>query len=501
MSKYWRFILIFLLIFLGKLSGFAKDVLMTFYHGVSVVTDAYFLSNSISSVLYMAIYSAIPVLVIPLYARHVVNDVRMRINRDLSAAVFFFFFVSVCVAIFVFGAAHSLVDLFSGAIDEKVKKLAVSYVSIMAVTFALSTLVSFFNSIQTVNKVVIPSYVVPIINNSVFCTGLYFFSSAADFDKILVLGILAWFILLIINYIISRKSFSFQPGAAFAFFSDRRFILLFLPAVVAFYIEQVNAFVGVYFASELGVGAISVFAYSNKLNMIFLSVFLVFLTASLFPRIAAVSARNDQAELFRYLTGCIRLVVMCSVPGVIYMNFYAVEIVGLLFQRGNFMIDDVVKVASVFSVVLLALPFCLVRDIMNRVFFSHGNTLTPVLLSLVALSINFSLSYALYRQYGLVGLAASAVVSTIFNSLVVIFLVQRKIKFDLIVPCLKILVLCSICGIIAYLSLSWLNGMFPNYWLILFAPFSLVYIACLFMFQVREINYLIGVGRKVFYEK
>ena len=140
MSKYWRFILIFLLIFLGKLSGFAKDVLMTFYHGVSVVTDAYFLSNSISSVLYMAIYSAIPVLVIPLYARHVVNDVRMRINRDLSAAVFFFFFVSVCVAIFVFGAAHSLVDLFSGAIDEKVKKLAVSYVSIMAVTFALSTL-------------------------------------------------------------------------------------------------------------------------------------------------------------------------------------------------------------------------------------------------------------------------------------------------------------------------------------------------------------------------
>lgn len=486
MNRRLNFTLILSLILLGKLSGFLKDVLITFYHGISVVTDAYFLSSSISSMLYMAIYAAIPVLVVPLYSRLVMNELISRINRDLSAALSFFFLVSICVAFFVFGSAHYLVILFSGAVDEQVNKLAVNYLSIMAMTFGLSTLVSFFNSIQTVNKIVIPSYVVPIVNNSVFCMGLYFFSSAADFDKVLMLGILAWIILLVINYLISHKSFSFRRSSAFAFFVDGKFMFLFLPAVIAFYIEQVNGFVGIYFASELGVGAISVFAYSNKLNMIFLSVFLVFLTASLFPRIAAVSAHNDQAELFRYLTGCIRMVVICSIPAVIYMNFYAVEIVGLLFQRGNFMIDDVVKVASVFSVVLLALPFCLVRDIMNRVFFSHGNTLTPVLLSLVALSINFSLSYALYQGYGLVGLAASAVVSTVFNSLVVIFLVQRKIKFDLLVPCLRILVLCSICGVIAYLSLNWLHGVFPSYWLILFVPFFFVYFICLLMFRIKE---------------
>lgn len=501
MSMLWKFILIFLLIFFGKLSGFFKDVLMTFYHGVSVVADAYFLSNSISSLLYMAVYSTIPILLVPLYSRLLVAGDSSGVNRELSAAVSFFLFLSLCIAGFVFVAAPTLVDIFSGSNDDQVKRLAANYLSIMAATFGLSTLVCFFNSMQTVNKVVIPSYTVPVVNNLFFCTGLFFFSSADDFGKVLMLGILAWIILLIINYVTSRESFSFKGRAAFVFFTDRKFMLLFLPAVIAFYIEQVNGFVGIYFASELGVGAISVFAYSNKLSMVFLSVFLVFLTASLFPRIAAVSARNDQAELFRYLTACIRLVVMCSIPAVIYMNFYAVEIVGLLFQRGNFMIDDVVKVASVFSVVLLALPFCLLRDIMNRVFFSHGNTLTPVLLSLTALSINFSLSYMLYQRYGLVGLAASTVVSTIFNSLVVIFLVQRKIKFELIIPCFRILVLCSICGIFAYFSLNWLNGKFPGYWLVLFVPFSIVYIACLLVFRVREINYLIAAGCKVLYEK
>jgi len=492
MNKHWGVICILGLVLLGKASGFIKDILITFYHGVSVITDAYFLSSSISSILHAAIYSAIPIVVVPLYSRLLVSEGGAGVSRGLSGAISFLFILSICIAAFVFGAANLLVDLFSGSIDGQVKELAVRYLSIMAVTFALSTLVSFFNSIQTVNKVVVPSYVVPIINNSVFCVGLYFFSSAADFSKVLVLGILAWFILLIINYVISRKSFLFQPAAAFDFFSDRKFVFLFLPAVTAFYIEQVNAFVGIYFASELGAGAISVFAYSNKLNMIFLSVFLVFLTASLFPRIAAVSARNDQAELFRYLTGCIRLVVICSIPAVIYMNFYSVEIVGFLFQRGSFMSDDVAKVASVFSVVLLAFPFCLLRDIMNRVFFSHGNTLTPVLLSLAALSINFLLCYVLYRQYGLVGLAASAVTSTVLNSLVVLFLVQRKINFDLLIPCLKILVLCGACGFVAYLSLSWLHNAFASYWLVLSFPFFLIYFIGLLMLRVKEARFVAG---------
>jgi len=490
-GKYRAIFFVLFLILLGKTSGFAKDVMMTFYHGVSVITDAYFLSSSISSVLHAAIYSTIPILVVPLYSRLLILNSRIEINRGLSAVLSFFLFASVCVAFFAFGAANWLVGVFSSSIEGQVKELAVSYLSIMAVTFAFSTLVSFLNSIQTVDKISVPSYIAPVVNNSVFCVGLYFFSVDEDFYKVLMLGVLAWLVLLVVNCFISRKSFSFQSGAAFSLFLDKSFILLFLPAVVSFYIEQVNSFVGVYFASELGVGAISVFAYANKLNMIFLSVFLVFLTASLFPRIAAVSARNDQAELFRYLMMCIRLLIICSIPAVVYMSFYSVEIVRLLFQRGNFMGDDVAKVASVFSVVLLALPFCLVRDVMNRVFFSHGNTLTPVLLSLSALAINSVLSYMLYQQYGLVGLALSAVVSTLFNSLVVLFLVQHKIKLNLLAPCLKILALCSVCGVISYFSLEWLDGLFPNYWLILSIPFFVVYFILLLLLRVREARFVV----------
>lgn len=77
-----------------------------------------------------------------------------------------------------------------------------------------------------------------------------------------------------------------------------------------------------------------------------------------------------------------------------------------------------------------------------------------------------------------------------------IFLVQRKIKFDLFIPCLKVLALCSVCGLIAYLSLSWLHGLFSNYWLFLFVPFVVVYFICLLMFRIREAQSLTELLRR-----
>ncbi|MCF4994983.1 hypothetical protein GIW70_24240 [Pseudomonas syringae] len=487
MSRYKSLVLILGLVLLGKATGFLKDLAFTFYHGVSSVTDAFFLANSISSVIYMAIYSAIPVLIVPLYSRLMETGDRKRLNEGLSSAIFFFFAISACIAVLAFGASHLLVMIFSGDVSDKVRELSTVYLSIMALTFVLSTLVSLFNSIQSVNGVVLPSYIVPVVNNVVFCGGLYFYNSVENFQRVLVLGVFSWLFLVLVNFSLSRRYYVFKMNAVFSYFVDKRFVFLFLPAVLSFYVEQLNGFVAVYFATELGVGAISVFAYANKLNLIFLSVFLVFLTASLFPRIAAVAARNDQAELLRYLTTCIRIVIICSFPIVLYMGFYSHEIVATLFHRGKFMSDDVMKVGSIFSIVLLALPLCLIRDIMNRVFFSHGNTLTPVFLSLAALVLNSTICFFFYKTYGLEALAIAAVISTVVNCVAAIYLVQKEAPSILFLAAFKMFITCAIGGAIAYAFLRWINDLFANYWLLVFIPFVLVYYICLQILRVQEV--------------
>lgn len=487
MNRYKSVALILGLVILGKATGFLKDLAFTFYHGVSDITDAYFLANSISSVIYMAIYSAIPVLIVPLYSRLIASGCKKTINSGLSSGFAFFSIISACLSVAVFFLARQIVLIFSGNVSSQVGELASVYLSVMAVTFVLSTLVSLFNSVQSVNGVVTPSYIVPVVNNVVFCAGLFFCNTDEDFYRVMILGVFSWLFLAGVNFSIARKYFDFDVRDAFALFSDKKFIFIFLPAIFSFYIEQLNSFIGVYFATELGSGAISVFAYANKLNFIFLSVFLVFLTASLFPRIAAVAARNDYAELMRYLVTCIRVVTICFVPIVLYMSFYSSEIVATLFQRGKFLEEDVAKVATIFSIVLLALPLCLVRDIMNRVFFSYGNTLTPVFLSTIALGVNASICFMFYNRYGLVVLAVSVVISTIINCMAAIYLVQKNDPSVLFVAGSKILVICGVGGAIAYGVLNWLDNEFPIYWLVMFGPFICIYFICLWLWRVPEV--------------
>lgn len=499
MNKKWRFIFIVSIVLLGKGTGFFKDVLMTYYHGVSAITDAYFLANSISSLLYMAVYAAIPIIVVPFYTRILADSNGKLVSQKITQCSFFIFLLSTILCVFVFLGARPLVELFSGEAVDQVKDLSVGYLSIMSLTFTLSSLVSILNSIQTVNSITIPSYVVPTVNNLVFCCALFVFHLPSEFYMVLLFGVFAWIFLVFVNYSSVRSFYKFKFSGIFEKLYDRSFILLFLPAIVAFYVEQANSFIGIHFASKIGLGSISFLGYSNKLNMIFLSVFTVFLTASIFPRIAAFSVRNDKSELTSYLISCIRYVFIFSFPIIVFMVFYSDEIVSLLFQRGKFLVDDVVIVAFVFSVMFLGLPLCLVRDIMNRVFFSYGNTFIPVLISSVSAIVNFLISFFVYRQYGLIGLAFSVLLSSALNCILITLIVQKNLRVNLLMPSFIALLRCLASLVFAFFSLFWLDNFFGKYWIGLFLPFFVIYISFLIFLRMDEAIYFLNICRKWFF--
>jgi putative peptidoglycan lipid II flippase len=208
-------------------------------------------------------------------------------------------------------------------------------------------------------------------------------------------------------------------------------VLLLLPAVMSFYVEQANNFVGTYFSTRLETGAISVLGYSHKLSMVILSVFLVYLTASLFPRIANLTSSGMSDGLSGFLSRTLRVVVLVATPAIAYTLYYASEVVGVLFERGSFTRENTLQVASVFSILLVAIPFTLVRDIMNRVFFSFSDTKTPVMVTTGAFVINVAMCFWFHMRLGLTGIALSISASTMVNSIAIAWLAQRRVEVPL----------------------------------------------------------------------
>ena len=488
MSKRAGITLIIVLIILGKASGFLKDLFFTYYHGVSVVTDAYFLSNSIASVVYMGIYASIPTLIVPMYSRLKAGGNAVQLDQRLSAGLFFFALISTVIGLSVACASQQIVKIFFGGAQNEVTRNAAHYLSITALSFTFSSLVGFFNAIQTVNGITNPSYAVPIINNGTFCVGLYLFSEGSEFGRVMALGVAAWFGLVLLNASICKNSFRLSISSAFNFFHDRQFLFLLLPSMLVFYIEHLNMYIGTYFASMLGPGAISVLGYSTKLNMVFLSVFLVFLTASLFPRISTLRNLNGEQALREFVTSCLRYLLIASIPTAIYMSIHSKEIVELLFQRGKFDADDVLNVAKVFAWAVLALPFSLIRDFMNRVFFSHEDTTTPAAISLVALLVNLTVCYSSYSHFGLLAIVVAALAATIVTSMLSLGLAQRRMKTKLMGPFIRTLLLCAIAGICSSAAIGYVQKFMAPYWIVLVVPFFLVYCVILLLAGVKEVR-------------
>ncbi|AXM95961.1 murein biosynthesis integral membrane protein MurJ [Pseudomonas plecoglossicida] len=501
--KYYGYAaVVFGLVLLGKISGLFKDLLFTYYYGVSDVTDGYFLANSISSLLYIAVYSAVPVVMVPMYSHLTSLGQKNTTNGKLTNALIFFFLISLFLGLSVALFAAQLIELFAGGVSRAVKSLASDYLVIMAMTFALSTVVAFFNALQTVHKHNLPSYIVPLVNNFMFCAGLVYFGSTGGLAEVLYLGVFAWFVLLLVNAFLAKNYFSFSI-ATFGFVQpDFKIFVLFLPAVLSFYVEQVNGFVGVYFASQLETGAISVLGYAGKLNLIFQSVFLIFLTTSLFPKIAGLVADGNRAQLNGYLGRCFRLVIICSLPLIIFMVYYSAEIVELLFKRGKFIDDDVLRVSAVLSIMLIAVPFGLLRDVMNRLFFSSGKNTYPVLLSLQSLVVNGVVSMLAYRSFGLSGLAWAMVLGTLSSFFVALFIAKRNLGIVLLRANLRTLFVAGTSVAFATAVLIWLNGLLAKIWVLNFLPFVCFYVGMLCLFRVEECTLIIdrikrnGLSRK-----
>lgn len=486
--RYWKHLLIMALIVLSKLSGLLKDVMLTFYQGASTITDSFFLSTSITSLIYMGIYSAIPILLVPLYSRLRGGKAEQSPAGHVSGGVILLVGISLAVTLLVLAAGPWLVGLVAPTADPAVRQLAGRYLSIMAIGFPISTAVGICNSLQSVDGESTPSYTVPIANNIFFCMGLGMFGAGADFYGVLIFSVLGWLLLLVINGIRVKGSFPFTWGALRDVSRSRDLLWIFVPAAFSFYIEQANTFVGTYFASTLPGHAISIWAYAGKLSLMFLSGFLVYLTTNLFPRIASLLVSGTAAELAAYLVLCVRLVTLMFLPAVVYFGFYSREVVALLFARGKFTPQDAVMVASILLIVLLAVPLSLMRDIMNRVYFAHENTTVPFVLSAFALVLNFGLSYWLARRLGLSGVAIAAVVSVASHSVFLMFLVQRKLKHALLVPAARAFILCGAAVVAALFCLKIEERAIPGFWIVNWIPFGLVYLGLLYVVGLKEVR-------------
>jgi len=104
----------------------------------------------------------------------------------------------------------------------------------------------------------------------------------------------------------------------------------------------------------------------------------------------------------------ILLVVAATAPAAIVGVEMRRDVVGLVYGRGALSATGVASTAAAFAFFSIGILFIAVREIFNRLFFSHQRMLVPLVIGIVASVINFAVSRWLSGTMGTSGIALGA---------------------------------------------------------------------------------------------
>lgn len=292
-------------------------------------------------------------------------------------------------------------------------ELARQLTMIMAVGFLFTGYVGLQNAIQQANGQFLPPLVAPMANNIISIGAIAAAAWAGSIHLAAVGAVLGWAVQAplqrwaTLRYHPPSWNWRVRPETM------RRLSLLSAPVMLGVLLDQVNIYVGVAVAGRLDQGAISYLNYGARLSMFLATVFSWLVAYFLFPRLAALASRGDDAGVGRTLTIGLFLIAAMTVPVVIVAISLSPVFVGVVYGRGAFAPQDVIATAAVFSVYGLGVLFIAVREMMNRVYFSYQRTGAPLVIGAVALAVNVVLAILLSRSMGVTGVALAASISAL----------------------------------------------------------------------------------------
>lgn len=201
---------------------------------------------------------------------------------------------------------------------------------------------------------------------------------------------------------------------------------LMAPRVAGQVISQANLIVMTNFASRLGEGRISALSYAQSLVMLPHGVLAMSLSTVIFPLMARQYELGRLDELKQTLHTALGPLVFLSVPAAVGLFAFRVSIVQVTFQYGSFTPESTALVAEAVGYFALGLLGRAVAEPVIRAFYAMHDASTPLIVSMLTIAVNISLSWLLAPWLGHGGLALSLSITYTMRMFALLSILSRR---------------------------------------------------------------------------
>lgn len=427
---------------IGQAAGLARSILVANTFGITHDLDAFVAANRVSETLFNLVAGgALGSAFIPTFTAFLAKDERKsawRLAAALANLVVLTLSLLAALAA-IFAPQIARYALAPGlAKDPRLFALTVDLLRIQLVSTVLfglgGLLVGILNSHQV--------FLIPALTPAMYQFGLIF-GVLALAPRMGIYG-LAWgvvigsalYLLVQIPGLMKLPNVGRRwiPSLGLDNPSVREVIFLMGPRLFGVAIVQLNFWVNTWLASQMSAGSVSAVTYGFMLMLMAQAVIAQSVATAMMPTLAAQYALGRLSDVRSSLAASLRGVLFLSLPASVGLMLLREPIIALLYQRGNFDARSTQLVAWALLWYAAGLVGHCVMEILARAFYSLHDTKTPVLVGMLAMSLNVVFSFtfsALFTQIGWMphgGLALANSLATALEAVTLFLLMRRRLK-------------------------------------------------------------------------
>lgn len=449
-------------VFLSRFMGLIRDKFISYYHGATVESDIYFASFVIPDFLnYLLAGGYFSITLIPLLAEYFERDEKEG-WRFLSAVLCWVFIVSSVLTAGAWIAAPWLASVAAPGFDAASLARLASFLRIILpaqVFFLLGACLS--GVLYMRRQFTIPALTPLVYNGCIILGGWLMIDTGMEGFCWGVLGGAA-----VGSFLLPLLAVRSGGGMAlrlrFRHAGVWRFMLLALPLMIGQSVVVLDEQFVRIFGSLTGDGAVSLLNYARRIMQVPVGVVAQAAGVASYPFLASLVAKGETGQFNTTLNAALRNTMLVIVPLSIWMIVASEPTLRLIFQQGGFGAEQTAHAAPLLQVMLGAVAFWGIQQIIGRAFYAHKDTVTPAVVGTVSTVFALPMYWWLAKVSGAVGVALAGTASVVLYTVMLSYIWRRRFGGDAFAGIIRIFLLAAALSMPAATAAWWCVGMVPT---------------------------------------
>ncbi len=399
-------------VFLSRILGLVRDKVISYYFGAGVESDIYFTAFVVPDFLnYLLAGGYFSITLVPLISQLFHED-KDSGWQFFSAAVCWATLLIVGLTIIAWYFAPDIARYVApGFTPEAHERLGYFLRIILPAQICFLPGACFTALLYYRKQFTVPALAPLLYNGCIIVMGLIFLHIAPERGMegfcwgVLVGAALGSLLLPILA--VRAGDLSFSPRLRH--FAMKTLLALALPLMLGQSIVALDEQCIRIFGSLVGEGGVSLLSYARRITQVPVGVVAQAAGLASYPFLAALAASGNNTAFNETLARSLRASILVALPLSLWMMATATPLMRLIFQQGGITVAEAELSGILLGIMLTAVVFWAIQQILGRAFYARQDTLTPALAGTAATLFSLPVYWLGATRLGTVGVALAGV--------------------------------------------------------------------------------------------